>query len=66
MGMPEWVQILMGIVAIGASAGGGAVAAYVAIRADLAEIRASVRYQEGSILRAHERIDDLSMSFRRG
>lgn len=53
--MTEGLQYLGTVV----SALVGGVAAYVAIRSDLAELKARMRNAEEANKRAHERIDDL-------
>lgn len=53
--MTEGLQYLGTIV----SALVGGVAAYVAIRSDLAELKARMRNAEETTKRAHERIDDM-------
>lgn len=57
---PQDAMQLLGIVlTAGFSAGAGAVAAYVAIRSDLAAIRAVQEIHGASLTRAHDRIDNL-------
>jgi hypothetical protein len=53
--MTEGIQLLGTIF----SALFGGVAAYVAIRSDLAELKARMQHAEDANKRAHERIDDL-------
>lgn len=56
--MTEGIQLLGTIF----SALFGGVAAYVAIRSDLAELKARMQHAEDANKRAHERIDDLLRS----
>lgn len=56
--MTEGTQLLGTII----SALAGGVAAYVAIRSDLAELKARMAHSEDATKRAHERIDDLLRS----
>lgn len=53
--MPVFMQALVG-------AGAGALAAYVAIRSDLAELKARMTNVEQAAAKSHDRIDTLMKS----
>lgn len=50
---------LIHIISAIAPAALGAIAAYAAIRSDLAEMKAQIKMQGEAITRAHDRIDDI-------
>lgn len=57
--MPETSQIIITLIGAGLGAGGGSIAAYAAIRSDLAALRAVVEILSSSLNRAHQRIDEM-------